>query len=106
MSVLKPLVIKGVSRVAVIFGMLVAGMSEGQADQAIKLLDYDDHCGGVSVVITDADRFDPLVQQVLTERQLDKYPKLDKPVFMVLPGGNEQRLTEYQIRYLERLLRD
>ena len=75
-----------------------------QASQSVDLISYNDHCGGISVVITDADRFDPLVQQLMTERQLDRHPVLDKPVFMVLPAGNDQRLTERQIRYLERLL--
>jgi len=74
-----------------------------QADSEIELIDHG--CGGVSMVITAEDRFDPMVQQILTQKQLDKHPRMDKPSFVVLPSGDEQRLTEAQIRYLETLLR-
>lgn len=74
-----------------------------QADSEIELIDHG--CGGVSMVITAEDRFDPMVQQILTQKQLDKHPRMDKPSFVVLPSGDEQRLTESQIRYLETLLR-
>ncbi len=74
-----------------------------QAESEIELIDHG--CGGVSMVITAEDRFDPMVQQILTQKQLDKHPRMDKPSFVVLPSGDEQRLTESQIRYLETLLR-
>ncbi len=62
------------------------------------------HSSGVHLVITDADRFDPLVQQLLLKQQLAKHPVIDKPKFVVIPHNGEAELTEAQIRYLERLL--
>jgi len=82
--------------------LLIAGTA--QAGSEIELIDHA--CGGVSVVITGEDRFDPMVQQLLTQKQLDRHNHVQDPVFVVLPSGDEQRLTESQIRYLETLLRD
>jgi len=78
--------------------------SLAQAEAEIELIDHA--CGGVSVVITADDRFDPMVQQLLTQKQLDRHKHVSDPMFVVLPGGDEQRLTESQIRYLETLLRE
>lgn len=60
--------------------------------------------GGVSLVITGDDRFDPLVQRLLVKRQLSTHPVIDEPRFLVIPTEGSEALTESQIRYLEALL--
>ncbi|MEH6470102.1 MAG: hypothetical protein V7752_02520 [Halopseudomonas sp.] len=75
------------------------------AEPASKAHLYSHQCGsGVSLVITDADRFDPLVQQLLLKQQLSGHPVIDSPRFVVIPTSSDAALTEMQIRYLEQLL--
>jgi len=80
--------------------LLLAGWCHAEAE--INLVDPG--FGGVIVVVTSEERFDPLVQQLLVKKQLDQHPHLSEPLFMVIHNSEEYRLTEMQIRYLEQLL--
>ncbi len=73
----------------------------------VELHDHDGHHhrgGGVDLVIIAADRFDPLVQQLLMKKQLANLPVIDTPKYVVIPHHGDAELTEAQIRYLEQLL--
>ncbi len=69
---------------------------------------YNHECGGsgsgVSLVIAQAGRFDPLVQQLLLKQQLSGHPVIDSPRFLVIQTDSNALLTQTQIRYLEMLL--
>lgn len=83
-------------------GVLLSGTALAGAQYPIN----NHHCGGgVSLVITGEDRFDPLVQQLLLKQQMSGHRIANKPRFIVIPYNNgEAELTEVQIRYLEMLL--
>ena len=49
-------------------------------------------------------RFDPLVQRLMAERSLKALPLKDGQLFYLYPVGQDPRLEEMQIPYLEVLL--
>ncbi|WP_027857758.1 hypothetical protein [Marinobacterium jannaschii] len=80
--------------------LLMAG--SGYADTEIQLIDQTSD--SVIMVITSEERFDPLVQQLLVKQQLTRHRYISEPQFLVIHNGEEQSLSEGQIRYLEQLL--
>ncbi|MEH6650877.1 MAG: hypothetical protein V7707_12690 [Motiliproteus sp.] len=87
--------------------MLAGALLSGTALSGAQYPINNHHCGGggVSLVITGEDRFDPLVQQLLLKQQMSGHRIANKPRFIVIPYNNgEAELTEVQIRYLEMLL--
>ncbi|WP_210397885.1 hypothetical protein [Motiliproteus sediminis] len=75
-----------------------------RAEPAQGLRIAERSCGGVDLVVTSADRFDPMVQQLLVKQQLSGHPVIEQPRFLVIPYRDDGYLTEAQIRYLEQLL--
>ncbi len=90
--------------------ILTGSVSLAVAEAEISLHDgggyhgHDHHSGGVALVITSSDRFDPLVQKLMVKQQLAQHPIIDEPKFLVIPHEGDAELTEMQIRYLEKLL--
>jgi len=80
--------------------MLLAGWCH--ADSEIQLIDQSSE--SVIMVITSEERFDPLVQQLMVKQQLAQHRHISEPQFLVIHNGEEQHLSEAQIRYLEQLL--
>jgi len=88
-----------------LLGALLSGALRADGGPALTVTPPDCGRGGVSLVVTAADRFDPLVQQLLLKQQLSGHPVIDQPRFLVIPYRDDGSLTEAQIHYLERLLR-
>lgn len=89
-----------------VMGIVAATLTLAESTSKAHL--YNHECGGsgsgVSLVITHADRFDPLVQQLLLKQQLSGHPVIDSARFLVIPTDSNAVLTQTQIRYLEMLL--
>lgn len=81
---------------------LITLVARAEPVQGLRIAERS--CGGVDLVVTSADRFDPLVQQLLVKQQLSGHPVIDQPRFLVIPYRDDGYLTEAQIRYLEQLL--
>ncbi len=93
---------------AILALLMTAGLvAMATADADILVHDgpgYHGHGGGVALVITSSDRFDPLVQKLMVKQQMADHPIIDEPKFLVIPHNGDAELTEMQIRYLEKLL--
>ncbi|GEM_PF-5291269 len=61
--------------------------------------------GAALIVIENASRFDPLVQRLLAEGEIQRWFVLDQPLIQIPYLKQEGYLNELQIRQLDELLR-